>query len=261
MRVLLVTLFILFSLASVWAENSQYLLGDGDVVKITVYDHADLETTVRINSNGTFLFPLIGEVDVEGITVTQVSERLGNQLADGYIINPQVTVFVEEFRSKKAIIMGQVEKPGLYELRGSTTLLELISKAGGLKKEAGTTVMIKRKIDEGAGGVVTVDLTKLIEEGDTSLDVAIRDKDNVFISKSGTFFVTGEVGKPDVYNFEAGTTVIKAITMAGGFTAIASKSKVRLIRVTDGEEVLLERVAMHTLILPDDVIVVPESFF
>jgi polysaccharide export outer membrane protein len=252
------------SVTTVCAENIQYLLGDGDVVKITVYDHVDLETTVRINSNGTFLFPLIGEVDVDGKTVSQVSEKLAAMLADGYIINPQVTVFIEEFRSKKAIIMGQIEKPGLYELRGSTTLLELISKAGGLKKEAGTKVMIKRNIAgaKGAkGAVVTVDLTKLIEEGDTSLDVPIWDKDNVFVSKSGTFFVTGEVEKPDVYNFEPGTTVIKAITLAGGFTPIASQGKVRLIRVIDGVESLLEKAPMHTLIMPDDVIVVPESFF
>ena len=241
------------------SAGEQYHLGGGDVVKISVYDNPDLQTTVRVGSDGSFMFPLIGEVNVAGKTVAEVSAIIAAKLADGYIIHPQVTVFVEEFRSKKAVIMGQVDKPGLYMLRGETSLLELISKAGGLKKEAGSKVMIKR--GDGSGEVLSVNIKKLIEEGDTSLDVPIHDKDNVFVTKAGTFFVTGEVKKPDAYNYEPDLTVIKAITRAGGFTQLAAKNKVRLIRVVNGKEQARENVPMHTLVRPDDVIVVPESFF
>lgn len=260
MKVLLAVLCLLCISFSCMAQPSQYLLGDGDVVRISVYDHPDLLTTVRINSDGSFLFPLIGEVLVKGKDVSVVSELIAQRLADGYIINPQVSVFVEEFRSKNAIIMGQVEKPGMYELRGQTTLLELISKAGGLKKESGRTVMVKSG-NNANSNVMTLDLKRLIEMGDTTINVSIHDKDNVFVTKSGSFFVTGEVKKPDAYNFEEGITVIKAITMAGGFSGLASKKNVRLVRVVDNEEQIFENVTMHFLVCPDDVLIVPESFF
>jgi polysaccharide export outer membrane protein len=106
-----------------------------------------------------------------------------------------------------------------------------------------------------------VDLKGLIERGDTSLDIQIMDGDSVYISKAGVFYVTGEVKKPDAYKYEEGTTVIKAVTMGGGFTDRASKGRVKIIRKVRGKEEILERVKMDEPVMPDDVIVVPESFF
>jgi polysaccharide export outer membrane protein len=241
----------------------EYVLGEGDVLRVTVYDHPDLTTIARVSADGTVRFPLIGQVDVGELTVEQISNRISNLLADGYIINPQVSVFVEEFRSQKATIMGEVAKPGLYELRGHTTFLELLSKAGGLTKETGDKAIVKRKA-EGAAveeQIITVDLKRLMEGGDTSLDAAILDGDSVYVGKAGVFYVTGEVKKADAYKYEEGTTLIMAVTMAGGFTDKAAKGRVRIIRRVGDAEIVFEKVEMHELIRPDDVIVVPESFF
>lgn len=261
---LLATLMMIFGLGpTVWAVDNNYMVGDGDVLKVSVYGNPDLDATVRVGSDGTILFPLLGQVTIGGMSVGQVSDHLAKKLSDGYIVNPQVSVFVEQFRSKKAIIIGQVRNPGLYELSGPTSVLELISKAGGLTPEAGDKATIKRKIGSGAAEeqMITVNLKDLMERGQAVLDAPIMDGDNVFVPKANVFYVTGEVGRPNSYRFEEGTTVIKAITMAGGFSPIASKSRVRIIRKVNGEEQVIKGVAMDVNILPDDVIVVPESFF
>lgn len=240
-----------------------YVVGDGDLLKITVYDHPDLSATARVSGEGIILFPLIGQAKISGLTVAQISKKLADLLSDGYIVSPQVTVFIEEFRSQKATIMGQVNRPGLYELKGYTTFLELLSKAGDLTKDAGDKAVIKRKADsqDKKESIITIDLKRLVGMGDTSLDMPVVDGDSIYIVKAGLFYVTGEVKKPDAYKFDEGTTVLKAITMAGGFSDKASTGKVKIIRKVKGKEEIMERVKMDEPVLPDDVIMVPESFF
>lgn len=240
-----------------------YLVGEGDILRITVYDHEDLTTTARVSGEGDIVFPLIGQVPVKGLTLSQITQKISALLADGYVVNPQVNIFIQEFRSKKAFIMGEVGKPGLYVLPGQTTLLSVLSEAGGLTKEAGNKAIIKRKTDSPDKNekVMTVDLRNLIEKGDTSLDVPIADGDSIYIPKARVFYVNGEVKKPDAYKYTEGTTVIQAITLAGGFTDKSSKGRVKIIRKVDGKEEVLEKVKMDQTVLPDDLIVVPESFF
>lgn len=240
--------------------GQDYIVGERDVLRITVYDNPDLTTVARVSGEGTILFPLIGEVKVSGLTIPQIAKKIADLLSDGYIINPQVIVFIEEFRSKKVTIIGEVSKPGLYELPGQTTLLELLSKAGGLTKDSGDKAIVKRKSIQGEQ-TLSANLRQLIEKGDTSIDVILQDGDSIYIPKAGFFYVTGEVKKPDAYKFEEGTTVIKAVTMAGGFTDKAATKRIKIKRKEDGKEVLLERVSFDDLIKPDDVIIVPESFF
>jgi polysaccharide export outer membrane protein len=232
--------------------SEDYIVGEGDVLKITVYEHADLETTARISGDGVINFPLIGNVKIAGMNIGQISEKISGLLADGYIVDPQVAVFIEEFRSKRTVVMGEVESPGLYVLHGQTTFVELLSKAGGLTKDAGDEAVIKRKIGDEENGehTITINLKHLIRDGDISLDVPIMDGDNIYISKAGVFYATGEVKRPDAYKHEEGLTVVKALTMAGGFTEKAAPGRVKIMRKRMDEPVL-----------PDDVIIVPESFF
>lgn len=243
--------------------SQDYIVGEGDVLKIAVYGHEDLSTIERVSGNGTINFPLIGNVVVSGLSVSQVSEEISRLLADGYIVLPQVSIFIEEFRSQKTVIMGEVIKPGLYELKGNTSFLELISMAGGLTVDAGDTAIIKRKGSPDAEdeNIRTIDLQRLLEEGDTSENIRMLDGDSVYISRAGLFYVTGEVKKPDAYKHKEGTTVIQAITMAGGLTDKAAAGRIRIIRKEDKTERVIKRVKMDELVLPDDVVVVPESYF
>jgi len=244
------------------AFSEEYTIGEGDILDIKVYENDDLSSTVRVSSNSTIRVPLLGEITIKDLTVSQIASKIEKLYADGYLVNPQVDVFIKEHRSKKAIILGQVKNPGQYELRGRVTILEFISTAGGLTTDAGGTATIKRLTASGENkDQIVLDLEKLIKKGDVSLNILVQDNDSIYISKAKTYYVSGEVTKPNQYVYEQDLTVIKAITMAGGFSKIAAKSKVQIIRMVKGDKKILENVNMDEPILPDDVIVVPESFF
>jgi len=246
----------LLSSTAICSEN--YIIGEGDVLSIYVYENADLSKIVRVNADNSIRVPLLGEVNIRGLTVPKIAAKLESLFADGYLINPQIDVFIKEFKSKTAVILGQIRSPGQYELRGSITFLEFVSKAGGLTVNAGHSATIKR---DGSKNNITIDLDKLIREGDTSLNLPIKNGDTIYISKADVYYVSGEIEEPDSYKFESNITVIKAITKAGGFTGIAAKRDVKIIRVINGEKKVLEDVDMDEKILANDVIVVPESFF
>ncbi len=255
----LLAVLVLTTLRSV-VLSQDYVVGERDVLRITVYDHADLSSLARVSGEGTIFFPLLGEVKVSGLTIPQIAGKISELLANGFIVNPQVIVFIEEFRSKKVTAIGEVSRPGLYELPGQTSFLELLSRAGGITKDAGDKAIVKRKLKQGEQ-TFTIDLKRLVEKGDTSADMSLQDGDSIYIQKAGFFYVSGEVKKPDVYKYEEGTTVLKAITMAGGFTDKAAERRIKIKRMEEGKEKTLEKVGLNELVRPDDVIVVPESFF
>lgn len=246
---------------------NDYTVGTGDTLHINVFGHPDLNQKVEVGGDGMIVFPLIGQLKIRGLSVAEVSLLVTKKLSAGYIVNPQVTVVVEEYRSRKASILGKVKEPALYELKGRTTLLEFISTAGGLALDAGQYAYVTRKEPEsedsidGRQEILRIDLKKLVEEGDTAQNILIHDGDSVFISKMQKVYVTGEVKSTGAYPYEEGLTVIKALTNAGGLTDMASANGIRIIRKGNGQEQVLRKVKMDDPVQPEDVIVVPESFF
>jgi polysaccharide export outer membrane protein len=267
-------IFILYCLAAMaigptraLASNG-YTIGPGDKLAINVYGHEDLTRTVLVDGAGNISYPLIGMIQAQGLSVIDLAEIITRELAAGYIINPQVTVAVEEYRSSKATILGKVRNPALYELRGRTTLLELISTAGGLEADAGQYAFVTRRESSSGGDsnggrkeIIRIDLRKLVEEGDTTQNIIITDGDSIFISKMEKVYVTGEVKAAGAYPYEDGLTVIMALTNARGLTDLAAPGKIRIIRKNNGQEKVLNKVQMDDLVQPEDVIVVPERFF
>jgi len=253
-------IIILFTTSGFCSEN--YIIGEGDVLSIYVYENEDLSQTVRVNADDSIRVPLLGEVNIKGLTAPQIASKLESLFVNGYIVNPQVDVFIKEFKSKTAVILGQIKSPGQYELRGEISFLEFVSKAGGLSADAGNTATIKRA-DSGTNKTsnIVIDLDKLIREGDASVNLPIQNGDTIYISKTDVYYVSGEIEHPNSYKFESNLTVIMAITKAGGFTGIASKRSVRIIREIDGEKKIFKNVNMDDPVLANDVIVVPESFF
>ncbi len=256
------SLFLFFCLchATLWAED--YLVGGGDVLAISVYDNEDLTTKVRVSSAGTIVMPLLGQIKVQGETVNGITDKITRLLADGYLVNPQVNIFVEEYRSKKVVVLGNVRIPGLIELSGPTNFLELVSKAGGLERDAGDTATIQHKKNNAEGAdVIVIDLLALIEKGDLSQNVQIIDGDTVFISKAGMCFITGQVERAGTYACGTGTTVLRLVALAGGFNGKASKTSISIVRIVNNEKTVFKDVDLYTALQENDVVVVPESFF
>ncbi len=265
MNKLLHILILSVCLNAVCAPSSfaqDYILGEGDVLTVSVYDQPDLTSVVRISGDGMITLPLIGQVHATGQSVDQLSTKIEIRLVDGYLIHPQVSIFIEKFRNLKATILVGVRSPGLYELEGQTTLLELISKAGGLIEGSSNEAIIRRNDPEDeTQEVITINLNELMEQGHLSQNLSIMNGDNIFIPKKKVFYVTGEVKSPDAYSYEKGLTVIQALTKAGGFSDRAAPGRIKIIRSLDGKEQLLKEVNMDERVQPNDVIVVPESYF
>lgn len=244
------------------AFAQDYVLGEGDVLTVSVYDQPDLKSVVRISGDGMISIPLIGQVQAAGKNVEALSKTIEAKLADGYLVHPQVTIFIEEFRNLKATILGSVRAPGLYELKGQTSLLELISKAGGIMEDAGNEAIIQRENENHDGkDVITINLNELMEQGLLSKNLTILNGDHIYIPKKKVFYVTGEVKSPDAYTYVEDITVIQALTKAGGLSEKAAPGRINIIRTIDGQEQLLRKVNMNERVYPDDVIVVPESYF
>ncbi len=250
--------------------GQEYIVGAGDLLKITVYDNPDLTTESRVSNEGKITFPLVGEIQAAGSTAIALEQKIAGLLADGYIVKPQVSVFIEEYKSQKVSVLGEVAKPGLVVLRGAYTLMEAISDAGGITPNAGDTLVIQRKINKGSSGkgsgtdkvdiAITVDLQKLFVEGDVTANVPVMDGDSIYVPKAAFVYVNGEVKNPGAYKLVAGLTVLKSITLAGGFTPKAGDGRTKIIRKTEKGEVTI-KARMDDIVMPDDIVFVPESIF
>lgn len=251
-------------------EIGEYTIGAGDVLSINVWGHEDLTKEVVVSEKGRFSFPLIGEVEAAGLTVTQLETKLVDLLSNGYVINPNVTVRIKGYKSQRVYVLGEVKSPGTYSLDRETSLIEIISQAGGVSNDAGWIIEVVRPSGKGRGKPVTpdeadkeeiirVDVEGLLG-GRPADNIRIEGGDTIFIPKAAYYFIFGEVKTPGSYKLRRDTTVLKAVILAGGFTDKASKRRIK-IRRKEAEKTIKVRVKLDDPVLPDDTIIVPESFF
>jgi len=230
-------LALLLSVAPAWGQ--EYVIGPRDVLKVTVWGQQDLSQNYNVSADGAIVFPLIGEVRAAGLTVAQLGQKLAEALEKDYLVNPQVLVAVAEYRSKKVLILGEVEKAGSYPLMGQTTILEVVSQAGGFSKTGGKQLILVRpqqQVASAGGATISGNTIKRlnidkIQAGDSSENIPVEDGDTIFIPKQNAFFVLGEVKNPGTYPLEKdGTTILEAITIAGGFTQKSAPVGTKVIR-------------------------------
>jgi polysaccharide export outer membrane protein len=209
----------------------EYTIGPGDVLKVTVWGHDDLSKEYPVTLDGRVPFPLVGSVPAAGLTTTQFATRLRDLLEKDYLVDPQVIVSVKEYLSKKVHVLGDAEKPGLVYLTGPTTLLEVLSKAGGLSKTAGKDVLVVRPIPSGGNTILRIDLRK-VHAGDTKDNILVDNGDMMFVPKASAIFVLGEVTRAGTFPLDKETSALEAITLAGGFSNAAAPSGVKVLRRT-----------------------------
>jgi polysaccharide biosynthesis/export protein len=225
-----------------------YVVGPEDVLTLTVFDVPELkDLLVRVANDGTISLPLLGRVKAAGLTTEQLRHELEEKWGEKYLQDPQVTIFIRQFRAKPVSVIGAVEKPGLYPLTAPRTLVEVLSMAGGLGKRAtgsaGRTAYITRtggfgdlKPTDGmqlvAPDKLEVDLHRLLYSKDDTLNVPIKPLDVISVTKAPVVYVVGEVKKAGGFMLEdrEKITVLQALAMAEGLYGNPSKKNARIIR-------------------------------
>ena len=247
---------------------TDYVIGAQDVLQIAVFNQADLGGRYVVEADGTFSFPLIGRITAAGLTLREFEQALNKGLADGYFRVPQVTVAVDQYRSQRIFVLGEVRQPGTYPLTGDMSLIEALASAGSTTPASSGEAVIVRSAEadgpvlpgEDAGSeVIRVDL-RAFQSGAVSQNVTLRDGDTVFIPRAETIYVFGEVKNPGSYPIQRDTTVLQALSLAGGVTRFGALNRVRVVRLVEGEQIEI-RVKVTDVVQPGDTLIVPERFF
>lgn len=221
-----------------------YEVGAGDMLEITVFGNDDLSRIPTVQTNGAIAMPLLGDVQVAGLTVAEVQRKITNLLAKDYLVNPQVEVKVREYNSQFVSVVGEVNSPGRKPLRGRTRLIDVLLDAGGFTTHASLEVVITRADGSFPGGrrAISVRLSGAPTAADqVNLELPLKTGDIITALPKAFVTVDGEVNKPSRYAIEGDLTVTGVISLAGGLTRFGSSDvKVRRIDPQTGNVTIIE---------------------
>jgi polysaccharide export outer membrane protein len=242
--------------------QSRETLGEGDSVRITVFQNPDLTTETRISERGTITFPLLGEISLAGLTPAGAEARIADQLIKGkFVLKPQISLNVVRVRSRQVAVLGQVARPGRYPLDDtSSNLTDILALAGGISPagDDNVTVMVKRN---GKTAKLEINVPTMYRTGDISRNLQLESGDTIFVPRAPVFYIYGEVQRAGSYRLEQSMTVMQALSVGGGVTPRGTDRGLKIRRKAgDGnfrtiDAQLIDRVE------PDDVIYVRESLF
>ncbi|MBU1912026.1 MAG: polysaccharide biosynthesis/export family protein [Candidatus Omnitrophica bacterium] len=165
-------------------KESEYVMGPGDQLEVSVWNHPEFTRTIRIRPDGKISLPLINNMRASGVTPSALSKIISDQLVK-YIKDPQVSVIVAEYRSKNILVIGNVIKPGLYQYEGNMTVFDAIGMAEGYKPHAQLkSILVVRGAYDNDPRYYIANLYKAIHDGDLRDNVGLQPKDIVYVPKN-----------------------------------------------------------------------------
>lgn len=246
--------------------RSAYLIGPGDLLEISVFDLPELTRKVRVSASGFIQLPLIGAIKAAGVSEPDLASEIAARLATNYLQDPQVGVFVDEYKSQQVAVTGSVAKPGLYSLtRERYTIIDMLSEAGGLTREAGPMVefipavpgrrsaafdaattggQIPAGVSLTQGGAagdassgISINLNDLLRGGNRDvLDLPVVAGDVIYVPEAGSFTIEGWIDKPGTYVITRGTSVLAALSAGGGPLFPGRLGRVEILRAANGTQ-------------------------
>lgn len=262
---------------------SSYILGPEDQITVRVFAANDIpDKPVQIDNDGIVTLPMIGSVQAAGLTVEQLQDNLVTAYKK-YFKDPQVTVQVSDFRSQPVSVAGNVIKPGVVQLSGNRNLMEVIGQAGGLRADAGDSVLITRNLSEGPIPVASaftdptgkysiahINIRTIMSGKDPEANIQIKPHDVITVPRARLVYVLGNVGRPGGYVMEENETMslTQAIALAGGWNKMAALSSARILRADGGAtrqqitaniKKIMENKAPDVQLRPDDILYIPNS--
>lgn len=222
--------------AAAQADKLEYRLGPEDILEIYVDRHADLSRVVVVGPDGKISLPLIGDVMASGLTRTELQNGIAKKFED-FIKEPMVTVLIQSFNSFKVYVLGQVNRPGLYSLKGKPYLMEAISLASGLTDFANAEEVILKRGRER----FKIDLAKYLSSGEAGMDMTLHAGDTIFVPRlehEKKVFVIGEVNLPGAHDLKRPVSLLEALALAGSHKNTARLDDVVIERKAPGKKIV-----------------------
>ncbi|NBD95032.1 MAG: iron dicitrate ABC transporter ATP-binding protein, partial [Gammaproteobacteria bacterium] len=208
-----------------------------DQIRVDIFGVEDLSREYRVNGAGRILMPLVGEVSVSGLSLSEVERAIAEAYVEDYLRNPQVSVEVTEYRSQQFTVVGAVSNPTVYSVSRQTTLIEALAMAGGISDAAGSSVYLTDRVRDPETGqlgtrTMIIDIEDLMHNTE-EYNLVLGEAAMINVPRGGFVYVEGAVSKPGAYRQRADTTVLKALAEAGGFVFESDRSDVRVLRRSD----------------------------
>jgi polysaccharide export outer membrane protein len=242
-------------------EVKDYVLGPGDVIRVTVFQNPDLTTEARGSESNVISFPLIGSVSLGGLSVTAAENTIARQLREGgFVLQPQVTILPVQMRGNQVSVIGLVGRPGRYPLdTANLRLSDMIATAGGISANgADTVVLIGTR--NGASMRTEIDIPALFLKGSES-DVPLAGGDIIYVHRAPVFYIYGEVQRPGAFRLERNMSVMQALATGGGVNQRGTTRGMQIHRRDAEGRLEIVQPALEDLLKPEDVVFIKESLF
>jgi polysaccharide export outer membrane protein len=248
--------------AATATSNAEYRIAPGDVIRVTVFQNPDLSLEARVSEVGVISYPLLGQVNLGGLSVSAAEKRIADQLRDrNFVRQPQVSILVTQVRGNQVSVLGQVGKPGRFPLEsGEVKLTEMLATVGGvLPTGADTVVVLGTRNGQPYRG--EIDVPSIFGPDRRGGDLVLQNGDVIWVERAPSIYIYGEVQRPGALRLERNMSVLQALAASGGVTQRGTEKGLRVHRRNAEGRTQVIQPAMDDLLRPDDVVYVRESLF
>lgn len=261
-HLLLAAVLSFASLGSLAQAKPDYPLGAGDAIRVQVFQNPDLTIETRVSENGSITYPLIGAVDLGGLSIAAAEKKIADALQKGgFIRQPQVNIVLIQIRGNQVSVLGQVNRPGRFPLEtANTRLSDMLANAGGAT-QGGDDMVVVTGQREGKFFRKVVDLPSIYLGQKPEEDIVLLGGDTVYVHRAPVFYIYGEAQRPGAFRIERDMTVMQALAQGGGPTARGTEKKLRLHRKAEDGSIQQLVPKLTDAVQPNDVIYVEERLF
>ncbi len=242
--------------------KTEYPLGAGDAIRIQVFQNPDLTIETRVSENGSITYPLIGAVDLGGLSLAVAEKKIADALQKGgFIQKPQVNIVLVQIRGNQVAVLGQVNRPGRFPLEtANTRLSDMIANAGGANA-VGDDIAIVVGSRNGQQFRKQIDIASIFLEEKLQDDIVLQGGDSIYVHRAPVFYIYGEAQRPGAFRIDRGMTIMQALATGGGPTARGTERRLRVHRKASDGSIQQINPQLTDAVLPNDVIYVNESLF
>ena len=239
-----------------------YPLGAGDALRVQVFQNPDLTIETRVSENGSITYPLIGAVELGGLSIAVAEKKIADALQKGgFIKQPQVNIVLVQIRGNQVAVLGQVNRPGRFPLEtANTRLSDMLATAGGAT-QGGDDVAIVTGVRNGQPYRKQIDIPSIFLGEKLQDDIVLQGGDSIYVHRAPVFYIYGQAQRPGSFRIERDMTVMQALAQGGGPTARGAEKRLRLHRKAADGSIQQSEPQLTDAVQPNDVIYVNESIF